>query len=91
MKALFIESRMNGSWLWSLRPKSHLYKHIKDHVALTRRNLGSHWCFSDERYVGYMSKCMPTLAGVGRRHAGKRLVQRHYIRVRLRILKREIH
>ena len=91
LKALFIESRTGGGHLWSLRPKTHLFKHIMDRVRLTRRNPASHWCFSDERYVGYMSKCLPTLAGVGRRHAGKRLLQRHYIRVRLRLLRREIH
>ena len=90
MKALFLESEKSGSLLWSLRPKSHLYKHIKDDVASTRRNPGSHWCFSDERFVGYMSRCLPTLAGVGRRHAGLRILQRHYIRVRLRLLCRAI-
>ena len=89
-KALFMEAHVRGSSLWSLRPKHHLYKHLSDNVAATKRNPCSHWCFSDERFVGFMSKVMPTLQGVGRKHAGRRVLQRHMIRVRLHMLKRGV-
>ena len=86
-KRLFWESRSRGSKRWALLPKHHQLLHLLQRVKQTRRNPGSHWCFADERYVGTIKRVIPHMRP-GRRGGSRRVLQRHYIRLRLRFADR---
>ena len=82
LKTLFMESNMLGKKHWSLKPTHHQFLHLCKSVLGSRRNPASHWCFSDERFVGHVTKVVPTLRPT-RRQASRRVLQRHYIHLRL--------
>ena len=83
-KLLFWRSRRLNKRTWCLKPKHHQLMHLGELVQRTRRFPASHWCFSDERFVGGMKRVLPNLRP-GRKKASLRLLQRHYIGIRLRL------
>lgn len=67
---------------WALKPKFHLLDHCLWQGLQSRRSLASHWAFGDEHYVGVIAK-------IGKkthiRTSGRRTLQRHMLRVKLRM------
>ena len=52
-KVLNVAAGLQEKRTWALRPKFHQLDHLFCWVLETKRNPGSHWCFSDESFVGH--------------------------------------
>ena len=86
-KMFFMRATSARSKAWRIVPKHHAAWEMARYQMQTLRNPGSHMCFADESFVGSLKSVVPQLHA--NQKSSMRILQRIYIRHRLRLAGRE--